>query len=124
MILRSIRSRLLGLVLAAVVPFTALIGIGLWAQWQDVQSAAIAQTVNEARVLAAQVDDHIGNLEHLLTGLSLAVSTNPGDASANDTLLRRAKAELPGFFIVEWCCGTARPSGFMGSLPRRQSEHR
>jgi diguanylate cyclase (GGDEF)-like protein/PAS domain S-box-containing protein len=98
MILRSIRSRLLGLVLAAVVPFTALIGIGLWAQWQDVQSAAIAQTVNEARVLAAQVDDHIGNLEHLLTGLSLAVSTNPGDASANDTLLRRAKAELPGFF--------------------------
>src|ERR1700730_6251415 len=97
MILRSIRSRLLGLVLAAVVPFTALIGIGLWAQWQDVQSAAIAQTVDEARVLAAQVDDHIGNLEHLLVGLSRAVSTNPADASANDAMLRQVKAELPNF---------------------------
>ena len=58
MILRGIRSRLLGLVLAAVVPFTALIGVGLWTQWQDVQAAAIQQTINDARLLAAQVDDH------------------------------------------------------------------
>jgi diguanylate cyclase (GGDEF)-like protein/PAS domain S-box-containing protein len=98
MLLRSIRLRLLALVLAVVIPFAALIGTGIWNQWQDDHAAAISRAMTEARLLAAQVDDHIGNLEHLLTGLSLAVSTNPADASANDTLLRQAKAALPNFF--------------------------
>ena len=41
MLLRSIRSQLLGLVVATVVPFTALIGVGLWSQWRSDQAAAI-----------------------------------------------------------------------------------
>ena len=95
MLLRSIRLRLLALVLAGVIPFAALIAAGIWNRWRDDRAkAAIARAMNEARLLAAQVDDHIGNLEHLLIGLSLAVSTNPGDASANDMLLRQAKAAL------------------------------
>ena len=97
MLLRSIRSRLLGLVLATVVPFTALIGFGVWQRWQDDQSDAIQRAVNEARLLVAQVDDHIGNLTNLLTGLTAAVSTNPADVAANDALLRRVKAELPAY---------------------------
>jgi diguanylate cyclase (GGDEF)-like protein/PAS domain S-box-containing protein len=97
MLLRSIRSQLLGLVLATVVPFTALIGAGLWNQWQGDQAAAIQRASDEARLLAAQVDDHIGNLENLLTGLSRALSTDPADILANDVLLRRVKAELPGY---------------------------
>src|SRR5882724_7975640 len=96
-VLRSIRSRLLALVVATVVPFTALLGAGLWSQWQSDQASAIAQAINEARMLAAQIDDHIGNLENLLTGLSEAVSSNPMDAEANDTLLRRVRSQLPGF---------------------------
>jgi diguanylate cyclase (GGDEF)-like protein/PAS domain S-box-containing protein len=97
MLLRSIRSQLLGLVLATVVPFTALTGIGLWNQWQNDQAAAIQRASDEARLLAAQVDDHIGNLENLLTGLTGAVSINPADIAENDALLRRVKAELPSF---------------------------
>ena len=73
-LLGSIRGKLLALVLAAVVPFLALIGAGLWGQWQDTQAAARQHALNDARVLAAQVDDHIGNLEHLMLGLSRAVS--------------------------------------------------
>jgi diguanylate cyclase (GGDEF)-like protein/PAS domain S-box-containing protein len=96
-VLRSIRSRLLALVVATVVPFTALIGVGLWSQWQSDQASTIAQAINEARVLAAQIDDHIGNLENLLTGLSEAVSTNPLDREANDVLLRRVKSQLPSY---------------------------
>ena len=95
--LRSIRSRLLALVVATVVPFTALIGVGLWSQWQSDQASAIAQAINEAHKLAAQIDDHIGNLENLLTGLSEAVSSNPLDRDANDELLRRVKSRLPGY---------------------------
>src|ERR1700730_425712 len=96
----GIRRNLLVLVLAAVAPFLALIGLGLWSQWQDTEAAAKERASNHARVLAAQVDDHIGNLgnlEHLLIGLSRAVSTDPADVSANDRLLRKVKAELPDF---------------------------
>jgi diguanylate cyclase (GGDEF)-like protein/PAS domain S-box-containing protein len=97
MLLRGIRTRLLGLVLATVFPFTALIGFGLWSQWRDDQSAAIQRAITEAQLLAAQVDDHIGNVENLLSGLSRAVSTNPADESTNDAVLRQIKAELPDF---------------------------
>ena len=83
--------------LATAVPFLILIGAGLWSQWRDDQNAAIQRTINEARLLAAQVDDHIGNLENLLAGLSRAVSLNPADASANDALLGQVRAELPDF---------------------------
>src|SRR4030088_633520 len=93
-VLRSIRSRLLALVVATVVPFTVLIGVGLWSQWQSDQASAIEQAINEARMLAAQIDDHIGNLENLLTGLSEAVSANPLDREANDALLRRVRSQL------------------------------
>ena len=92
---RGIRSRLSGLVLAAVVPFAALVGVGLSVQWHSDQAAAIERAVVEARLLAAQVDDHIGNLDNLLMGLSRAVSTNPADTTANDALLRQVKGELP-----------------------------
>jgi diguanylate cyclase (GGDEF)-like protein/PAS domain S-box-containing protein len=97
MLLGSIRGRLLALVLAAVIPFLALVGAGLWSEWQENQEAAEQRALNDARVLAAQVDDHIGNLEHLLAGLSRAVSSDPADASANDALLRQVKSELPDF---------------------------
>ena len=97
MLLGSIRGKLLALVLAVVVPLLALIVAGFWSQWQNTQAAARQRALNDARMLAAQLDDHVGNLEHLLGGLSRAVSINPADTSANDTLLRQAKAELPGF---------------------------
>ena len=97
MLLSSIRTRLLGLVVATVVPFTALIGVGLWNQWRIDQASAIERALKEARLLAAQVDDHIGNLDNLLMGLSRAVSTNPADVLGNDALLRKVKAELPSF---------------------------
>ena len=97
MLLSSIRSRMLGLVVATVIPFTALIGVGLWNQWQHDQAAAVQRAIDEARLTAAEVDDHIGNLESLLTGLSRAVSWDPADTAANDALLHQLKPELPAF---------------------------
>jgi diguanylate cyclase (GGDEF)-like protein/PAS domain S-box-containing protein len=96
-VLRSIRSRLLALVVATVVPFTALIGAGLWSQWHSDEASAIAQTVSEARMAASQIDDFIGNLENLLTGLSEAVSRNPLDREVNDARLRKVRSELPSY---------------------------
>jgi len=97
MLLRSIRSRLIALVVASVVPFTALIGVGLWNQWRTDHRAAIQRAINEARLIAGQVDDHVGNLTNLLSGLSVAVSWDLKDVDANDRLLRRVKSELPSY---------------------------
>lgn len=97
MLLRSIRPRLLGLVVATVVPFTALIGIGLWNQWRSDQSAGLQQALGHARLIAAQVDDHIGNLRNLLSSVRLAVSWDAKDIDANDRTLRRVKSELPSY---------------------------
>src|SRR5262245_46535312 len=97
MLLRSIRTRMLGLVVATAVPFIALIGIGLWNQWRSDHATAVKLALDEARLLAAQVDEHIGNLDNLMAGLSRAVSWDPADIAANDALLRRVKPELPGF---------------------------
>jgi diguanylate cyclase (GGDEF)-like protein/PAS domain S-box-containing protein len=96
-VLRSIRSRLWALVIATVIPFTVLIGAGIWIRLRSDEATAIAQSVNEARMLAAQIDDHISDLDSLLTGLSEAVSTDPRDTQANDKLLRKVKRELPDF---------------------------
>ena len=82
MLLRSIRSRLIGLVVASVVPFTALIGVGLWNQWRTDQKNAVERAVGEARLIASQVDDHLSNLKNLLSGLSVAVSFDPQDTDS------------------------------------------
>jgi diguanylate cyclase (GGDEF)-like protein/PAS domain S-box-containing protein len=97
MLLRTIRSRLLGLVVATVCPFFAVICGGLLIQLRDDQNQAVERALDEARLLAVQVDDHIGSLENLLTGLSRAVSTRLADAGANDALLRQVKDELPDY---------------------------
>src|SRR5258705_12815995 len=97
MLLRSIRTQMLLLVIATIIPFTILIGIRLWNQWRSDYAQAMEIALVEARLLAVQVDDNIGNLDNLMTGLSRAVSWNPADATANDALLRKVKTELPPF---------------------------
>ena len=94
---QSIRSQLLGLVAAATLPFLVLLGVGLWNQSRIQEAQALQRALAEARVIAAQVDDHFGNLENLMIGLRHAVSTDPRDVEANDTLLRRLKSELPDY---------------------------
>jgi hypothetical protein len=68
--LRGIRARLLGLVIVTVVPFMALTGVGLWMQWRNDRDQAYKNAQVEARLLAAAVDDQLGNIENLLAGLS------------------------------------------------------
>jgi Cache domain len=93
----GIRARLLWLVAAAIIPFLVLSGIGMGTEWRREHDAAIRRALDEARLIAAQVDDHIGNLDNLLLGLSRAVSIAPADAGVTNALLRRAKSELPDF---------------------------
>src|SRR5271163_1890677 len=106
----GIRSQLLGLVAAAAIPFLVLIGVSLFNQYRAAKAEALDRALSEARVLAAQLDDHIGNVENLMLGLSRAVSTNPADTAKNDALLRGLKAELPSFI---WRVMKERLGGFL-----------
>jgi HAMP domain-containing protein len=93
----GIRSQLLGLVAAAAVPFLVLIGVALWIQYRTAQSEALDRAYSEARLIAAETDDHLGNLENLTLGLSHAIGVMPADTPANDALLSDVKTRLPGF---------------------------
>ena len=93
----GIRSQLLGLVAAAALPFLVLIGVALWNQYVTAQRETLERAYSEARVLAAQVDDHIGNLENLTLGLSRALNLDAADTAANDAILEGLRAQLPGF---------------------------
>jgi diguanylate cyclase (GGDEF)-like protein/PAS domain S-box-containing protein len=93
----SIRARLLGLVVAAIVPFLALISAGLWDQWRSEYAKAMQRVLNESQVLAAQVDSEISNIENLMTGLSYALQPSAAAKPANDALLRQFKNELPDY---------------------------
>jgi diguanylate cyclase (GGDEF)-like protein/PAS domain S-box-containing protein len=85
-------------VAAATVPFLVLIGVALWTiQYRLAQTEALDRAYSEARVIAAQIDDHLGNVENLGLGLSRAVGVEPADTAATDALLSGLKAELPDF---------------------------
>jgi diguanylate cyclase (GGDEF)-like protein/PAS domain S-box-containing protein len=96
-ILIGIRSRLMALVIATVVPFAVLIGGGLWFQWRSDQAQATKSAMTDAQLVAAQLDDQLGNFESLLVGLSYGVSTDPSQAKANDAMLHKVIAELPPY---------------------------
>ena len=104
----GIRSQLLGLVAAAAVPFLILIVVALWNQYRTVQAESLERAYTEARVVAAQVDDHLGNLDNLTLGLSHAIGVTPADTAANDALLAELKAQLPSFISD---IGVATPDG-------------
>ncbi len=93
----GIRARVLWLVLAAIVPFILLAAAGLWQELRTEQDAAIRRALNEARIVAAHLDDHIGNLDNLLLGLARAVSTSSAEAGRTSALLREVKSQLPDF---------------------------
>src|ERR1700686_5518612 len=91
----SIRTRLIVLVLAAVLP---VLLVAAWFLWEGVEGdyakARIAAT-SAAQIAAARIDDHIKDVKSLLIVLGRTVSIGPAGAEKNDAPLRAVKAELP-----------------------------
>ncbi len=93
----SIRTRLIVLVFAAVLP---VLLVAAWFLWEDVQGdyarARIAAT-SAAQLAAARIDDHINDVSSLLRVFGRMVSSDPADAEKNDAVLRAIKADLPEY---------------------------
>src|SRR5262249_21726208 len=95
MLLRSIRSQLLGLVAATVVRSRTLSGPGRGSQARPDRAGAINRAGDGALMIVAKADDHMGTLPTFLIAFPRPVPPDPADVAANDAMLRRVKADLP-----------------------------
>ncbi len=93
----SMRTRLIVLVLAAILPLLFLAGIFLWGQARDDLAKARTTAVREAQLAAARIDGHISDINLLLLMIARTVSSDPADIDKNDATLRSIRADLPPY---------------------------
>ena len=91
----SIRARLLLLVLALGLPLLAYIAIDAAGEVRADRELAKERSLAVARVVAARLDDYVGDINQLLATLSHVVAIGPEHASENDALLREMQRDLP-----------------------------
>jgi signal transduction histidine kinase/CheY-like chemotaxis protein/HPt (histidine-containing phosphotransfer) domain-containing protein/HAMP domain-containing protein len=92
-----IRTRLLALVTAAILPLLLLAAVFLWERFNEDFANTRTAAINAAHTAAARVDDHVGDVNTLLLVIGKMISTNPGDAEKNDVILSKVKADLPSY---------------------------
>ena len=110
----SIRARLLLLVLALGLPFLAYIAIEAANEARADRELAKERSLAVARVVAARLDDYVGDVNQLLATLSHVVAIGPEHASENDTLVREMQPDLPSYInnVAMWTLSGAN----VGSL--------
>src|ERR1700730_8631466 len=93
----SIRTRLIVLVLAAVLP---VLLVAAWFLWEDVEGdyakARVAAT-GAAQFAAERIDNHLKDVNFLSLVFGRIVSFDPADSEKNDAVLRAVKADLPDY---------------------------
>src|SRR6266853_4264922 len=110
----SIRARLLLLVLALGLPFLAYIAIEAATDARADRELAKERSLAVARVVAARLDDYVGDINQLLATLSHVAAIGPEHASENDALLREMERDLPSHInnVAVWTLSGAN----VGSL--------
>ena len=110
----GIRARLLLLVLALGLPFLAYIAIEAANDARADRELAKERSLAVARIVAARLDDYVGDVNQLLATLSHVAAIGPEHASDNDTLLREMERDLPSYInnVAMWTLSGAN----VGSL--------
>jgi len=100
----SIRARLLLLVLALGLPFFAYIVLAAIDDARAGRELAKERSLAVARVVAARLDDYVGDVNQLLATLSHIVAVGPEHTSENDALLREMRPSLPSYInnVAMW----------------------
>jgi diguanylate cyclase (GGDEF)-like protein/PAS domain S-box-containing protein len=91
----GIRGRLVLLVLALGLPFLGYVAFSATEQVAQERDIAKERNLAFARIIAARLDDYVGDLNQLLATLSYVVPTAPEVTAENDALLRRLGPNLP-----------------------------
>jgi two-component system cell cycle sensor histidine kinase/response regulator CckA len=94
----GLRTRLMALVLAAVIPFVFLIGMVARQHRFNERANAEQTALDHASAIADRLDSRFGSIETVLLTLAHSVSPNPADSLRNDKLLREVAKELPRDF--------------------------
>jgi diguanylate cyclase (GGDEF)-like protein/PAS domain S-box-containing protein len=112
----SIRARLLLLVLALGLPFFAYIVLSAIDEAHAARELAKERSLAVARVVAARLDDYVGDVNQLLATLSHVVAVGAEHASENDALLREMQPSLPSYInnVAMWTLSGAN----VGALNR------
>jgi signal transduction histidine kinase/DNA-binding response OmpR family regulator len=93
----SIRTRLIVLVLAAVLPVLLVAAWFIWEGAQDDYAKARTAAASAAQLAAERIDNHVNDVSSLLLVIARLVSSDPADAEKNDAVLRAVKTELPDY---------------------------
>src|ERR1017187_334123 len=93
----GVRARLLLLVLALGLPFFTYIVLSAIDEARAGRELAKERSLAVARVVAARLDDYVGDINQLLATLSHVVVIAPDHASDNDALLREMQRDLPSY---------------------------
>jgi diguanylate cyclase (GGDEF)-like protein/PAS domain S-box-containing protein len=93
----GIRARLVALVLVVALPFACYVVFEAIAAAKDVKREVGLRNEALASVIAARLDDHVGDVNQLLATLSHIVSSEADQAPTNDRLLGDVKADAPAF---------------------------
>jgi diguanylate cyclase (GGDEF)-like protein/PAS domain S-box-containing protein len=91
----NIRGRLLLLLAVLAAPFLIHLALSTWRQADQEREQAAQRMLGVARLTAARLDDHIANIQQLLSVLSATVGTRIEDRQRNLALLQELKTKLP-----------------------------
>ena len=91
----GIRGRLVLLVLGLGLPFLGYVAYSAAEQVARERDLAKERNLAHARIVAARLDDYVGDLNQLLATLSFVVPTAQEAVAENDALLRHLGPNLP-----------------------------
>src|SRR5688572_13129957 len=95
---KSIRTQLTLLALAAVVPLLALLVFEIRHNFDANSDGAKQLAHAHAREISARIDEMAGNVDALLTAVGHSLSLTPAHEGSNSAALRAIKARLPTHF--------------------------
>src|SRR6185437_3864243 len=90
----SIRLWLAALVVAVGLPFVVYIGVSAVRQAGADREEALVRLASVARLVAARVDDYIGDMESTLALASRGVTIDAASTTANDRVLQGVRGDL------------------------------
>lgn len=91
----GIRAQLVMLLLLLAVPFLVHVALAYQRDGAYDRRQASVQMISSARLTAARLDDHVGDIEQLLHVLARVVGVEPQSMPANDALIRDLVPSLP-----------------------------
>ncbi len=93
----GVRARLLLLVLALGLPFLAYIALSSIDEAHAGRELAKERSLAVAKVVAARLDDYVGDINQMLATLSHVAATGPEHATENNAILAELRPDLPSY---------------------------